>query len=198
MSHIHGQPANVMNAAINFRARVFLCLGVLNVAACGDNFGNPRTIHDTTGAVFDWVCHSDGCDASAHPGTPPPGCGTFYGYFLGPVVTICAATPFSDGSGWTPWPDHCRVVACTHDADCPQLTNKYRCTNGLCETGDSVKSSLDYLDVVGLCLSTIPRADVCSSEQVNAAIKNGLDVAETTCPQEPGQACAVPATCRQP
>ena len=164
------------------------------VVGCNDNRGNPRTLHDSTGASFRWICSLNRCDLYPATSSEMP-CGDFFGYFAGRLVTICAATTFSDDSGWLAHADHCRPVACVGNDECPTIeSTQYVCHNGLCQKEDG---GLSPLSVTALCLASIPRPDRCNSQNVDPETKRLMELANMSCSGSENE-CAVPLDCRGP
>jgi hypothetical protein len=179
------------NASV-VRVTVFAVLAML--AAC-NNAGNPWVIRDTTGATFDFVCGTDGCDARAHTGTPAPRCGDSYNYFAVRLVTMCEA---NSGSGfWVAVVGSCRPIACNADKECPHFGNsrQFTCIDGLCQdAGQQVSNT----DVEALCLNTTPRSNDCSAAFTDPSVMESLALADGACsPTGDASECKVPDACPQ-
>jgi hypothetical protein len=165
----------------------------------------PANLVDTGGAAVTWSCTRDGCDRpTALLGTPParsvcPAGGVVpgYGLLLGTRVTqLCEGCWSASGSSsnFASEGSGCRPVACSTNADCPQLwfgPPAVTCQNGLCQ---DLKIALDFGDVMTLCLASIPRS--ATQDWKGAAAAQASTLAGTSCPSK--TSCAVPPQCRQP
>lgn len=103
--------------------------------------------------------------------------------------------------GWFTSVPRCRPVACTTDADCPQLYQyateyRFRCQRGLCQASEGERAKLLSNRIVTLlCLAKLDRHDTQSS--FDAAAITAQQVADASCPTD-GTSCEVPTSCWQP